>query len=131
MVGEGGEAGSFGYIIKGTWGIKFMRPKNGPFSVLERENGARLYKRLYLFCLDTKFYVLYLAHYYSKYIVNTPLSAYILLDFCVRVFNFGRQASQARRIFNILLTSYYVPENLLCNLIFTFIMGVGWLSPTL
>lgn len=99
----------------------------GLLSELEREKWSHIQKAL--LGLDSKFCVLYLAHYCNKHIVNTSLSAYILLDFCVCVCNFGRQASQEKD-FNILYTSCYVPENLLCNRILTLITQKE-VSPTL
>lgn len=56
----------------------------GLLSGLEREKWRHIIQKA-LLGLDSKFCVLYLAHYCNKHIVNTSVSASILLDFCVCV----------------------------------------------
>lgn len=70
--------------------------KNGPLSGLQRKKWRPIIQKA-LLVSDSKFCVLYLAHYCRRHIVNTSLSAYVLLDFCVCVCNFGRQASQEKK----------------------------------
>lgn len=72
------------YHQKYSCGMKHMRPKNGPLSGLQRKKWSPIIQKA-LLVSDSKFCVLYSAHYCRKHIVNTSLSAYVLLDFCVCV----------------------------------------------
>lgn len=94
-----------------------MRLKN-EISGLEKRNGVRLFKRLYLLCLDSKLCSLFSSLLHQAHCFNIPLKGLYPPGFFPPPFlNLGRQASKEKH-FNISLSFVMCQRMCLCTLHF-------------